>query len=64
MLREKKNLIGQSTKFFSVKTGFGKLKKVNKISFEKNIRKSRNFGGLDATNELKIIIFIATHFPY
>ena len=36
-----KFLIGQSTKIFSVKTGFEELKK-----------SKQNFGGLDAMNEL------------
>ena len=39
--RENKFLIGQSTKHFSVKTGFEDLKKCK-----------QNFGGLDTTNEL------------
>ena len=52
LLREKKILIGQSTKFFSVKTGFEKLKK-SKQNFVKRIFLDPwNFGGSDATNEL------------
>ena len=53
---ENELLIGQSTKIFSVKTGFKELKKKveKKKSLKKNIHKSRNFGGLDATNELKV----------
>ena len=54
-LLRKKVLIGQSAKIFSVKTGFEEFKKTLKKSL-KNIRKSRNFGGLDATNELKILL--------
>ena len=37
---------------FSVKTGLEELKKSKQNFVEKNIRRSRNFAGLDATNEL------------
>jgi hypothetical protein len=50
---ENKFLIGQSTKNFSVKTGFEELKKkVNKIWLKKLFGDPRNFGGSDAMNEL------------
>ena len=39
---------------FSVKTGFEELKKKGKkMPLNKKIHRSRNFGGLDATNESK-----------
>ena len=47
---ENEFLIGQSTKKFSVNL------------VKKNIGKSRNFGGLDATNELTITKFKKIHF--
>ena len=40
-------------KNFLVKPCFEKLKKSKQNFEKKNIRKTRNFGGLDATNELK-----------
>jgi hypothetical protein len=42
----------KSTNFFSVTTGFKKLKKRTKILVEKIFGGSRNFGGSDATIEL------------
>ena len=50
-------MIGQSRKFFSVKTGFEKLKKINKICLKKYLV---IFGGSDAMNELliKLILLI------
>ena len=51
---ENKILIGQSTKIFSVKTGFEELKqKVNNIWLTKVFGDQQNFGGSDATNELE-----------
>ena len=50
---ENKFLIRQSTKIFSVKTGFEELKK----KLKKKFGDPRNFGGSDATNELNIWIF-------
>ena len=43
--------VGQSTKIFSVKTGFEELKKNEKKT--QIFGDPRNFGGSDATNELK-----------
>ena len=51
---ENRFLIGQSTKKFSVKTGFEELKKkVNKIWLKQIFGDPWNFGGSDDTNELK-----------
>ena len=51
---ENKFLIGQSTKNFSVKTGFKELKKRKQNLVEKIFGDPLNFGGLDSTNELWI----------
>ena len=40
------------------------MKKLTADISLKNIRRSQNFGGLYATNELKFTIFIAAHFHY
>ena len=56
---ENKFLIGQSTKIFSVKTGW---KKFLKKLLKGNIRRSKFFGGLDATNELENILLVQTIF--